>query len=175
MKIPFLLLLLSSCIVFGQNKTENTTIHHSADKYIKPVNNLNTEAALELANRMMKAASTKNKSVSVAVLDASGTTILLLRGNGVGPHNTEASRRKAYTALSTKTPTLLLLRNAEQNPDTKNLNTLPELLLLSGGVPIWYKGEIIGSVGVSGGGSPENDDWIARSASIPETGITTSK
>jgi uncharacterized protein GlcG (DUF336 family) len=67
-----------------------------------------------------------------------------------------------------------VLRNAEQNPDTKNLNTLPELLLLSGGVPIWYKGDIIGSVGVSGGGNPENDDWIARFASIPEIGITTS-
>ncbi|MBW3524846.1 heme-binding protein [Chryseobacterium sp. NKUCC03_KSP] len=90
-------------------------------------------------------------------------------------HNTEASRRKAYTALSTKTPTLLLLRNSEKNPDTKNQNSLPELLLLSGGTPIWYKGEIIGSVGVSGGGSPENDDWIAQSASIPEIGITTTK
>ncbi|WP_317040110.1 MULTISPECIES: heme-binding protein [unclassified Chryseobacterium] len=46
---------------------------------------------------------------------------------------------------------------------------------MSGGTPIWYKGEIIGSVGVSGGGSPENDDWIAQSASIPEIGITTTK
>jgi len=115
------------------------------------------------------------KSVSIAILDASGTTVMLLRGNGVGPHNTEASRRKAYTALSTKTPTLVLMRNAEKNPDTKNLNTLPELLLLSGGVPVWYQNNIIGSVGVSGGGSPENDDLIAKSATITELNITTSK
>ncbi|PWN57997.1 GlcG/HbpS family heme-binding protein [Chryseobacterium viscerum] len=147
--------------------------HSPTNEYVKSVNNLSTEAALELAKRISKAASTKNKNVSIALLDASGTTILLLRGNGVGPHNTEASRRKAYTALSTKTPTLLLLRNAENNPDTKNLNSLPELLLL--GMPIWYKGEIIGSVGVSGGGSPDNDHWIAQSASIPEIGITTTK
>ena len=175
MKTPLLLLLLSSSIVFGQNKNEKTISHYSTNEYVKSVNNLSTEAALELASRISKAASTKNKNVSIALLDASGTTILLLRGNGVGPHNTEASRRKAYTALSTKTPTLLLLRNSEKNPDTKNLNSLPELLLLSGGMPIWYKGEIIGSVGVSGGGSPENDDWIAQSASIPEIGITTTK
>lgn len=175
MKIQFLFVLLSSCLCFGQNKTEKIIQLYSINEYVNSVNNLSTEAALELASRISKAASTKNKTVSIALLDASGTTILLLRGNGVGPHNTEASRRKAYTALSTKTPTLLLLRNAEKNADTKNLNSLPELLLLSGGTPIWYNGEIIGSVGVSGGGSPENDDWIAQSASIPEIGITTTK
>jgi len=175
MKIPFLLLLLSAYICMAQNKAEQKLEHYPVDQYVKPINNLRSEAALELASRITKAAYIKNRNVSIAVLDASGTTILILRGNDVGPHNAEASRRKAYTALSTKTPTLLLLRNAEQNADTKNLNTLPELLLLSGGVPIWYKGNIIGSVGVSGGGSPENDDWIARSASIPELEITTSK
>ena len=106
-------------------------------------------------------------------MDASGNIILLTRGDGVGPHNTEAARRKAYTALSTKTSTLLLLRNAEASIDAKNLNTVTELLLLSGGVPVWFKGNVIGSVGVAGGGSPENDDLIARAASIEEIGITT--
>ncbi|RZL40378.1 MAG: heme-binding protein, partial [Pedobacter sp.] len=105
MKIKFLFVLLSSYLCFGQNKTEKTIQLYSIDQYVKPVNNLSTEAAMELARRISKAASIKNKTVSIALLDASGTTILLLRGNGVGPHNTEASRRKAYTALSTKTPT----------------------------------------------------------------------
>ncbi|PVX46841.1 uncharacterized protein GlcG (DUF336 family) [Flavobacterium sp. 103] len=145
------------------------------DYYVKAVNNLTLEASLELANRVAKAASLLDKKVSLAIIDASGSTILIIRGDGVGPHNTEAARRKAYTALSTKTSTLLLLRSAEVNIDTKNLNTLPELLLLSGGVPIWFKGEIIGGVGVAGGGGPENDDLIAKSASIPEIGITTTK
>ncbi|OCK52926.1 hypothetical protein BA768_09790 [Chryseobacterium sp. CBo1] len=175
MKIQFLFVLLSSYLCFGQNKTEKTILHYPTYEYVKSVNNLSAEAALELAKRILKAASTKNKNVSIALLDASGTTVLLLRGDGVGPHNTEASGRKAYTALSTKTPTLLLLKNSEKNPDTKNMNSLPELLLLSGGTPIWYKGEIIGSVGISDGGSAENDDWIAQSASIPEIGITTTK
>lgn len=52
---------------------------------------------------------------------------------------------------------------------------MPELLLLSGGMPIWFKGEIIGSVGVAGGGSPENDDLLARAAELSELGITTKK
>jgi uncharacterized protein GlcG (DUF336 family) len=87
----------------------------------------------------------------------------------------EAARRKAYTSLSTKTATLLLSRNARSNPDTNNLATLPELLLLSGGYPLWKEGRVIGSIGIAGGGSPENDDLIASKAEILESGVTTKK
>ena len=45
--------------------------------------------------------------------------------------------RKAYTALSTKTPTRLFAERARSNPETANLNTLDELLLLGGGIPLW--------------------------------------
>lgn len=160
---------------FGQNTSELKKQQLLMETYVKSIDNLTLEAALELTKRVTKTASSIDKKVSIAILDASGTTILVTRGDGVGPHNTEAARRKAFTALSTKTPTLLLLRNAESNPDTRNLNTLPELLLLSGGTPIWYKGAVIGSVGVAGGGSAENDDLFAKSAAMPEIGITTTK
>ena len=142
---------------------------------VKSADHLTLEAALELAKNSTEKAAQLDKQVSIAVLDASGNVILLMRGDGVGPHNTEAARRKAYTAVSTKTATLTLLRNARANPDTNNLNTLPELLLLSGGVPVWYRGNVIGSIGVAGGGSPENDDAIACAAAIPESEILTTK
>lgn len=157
----------------AQTKVENKKPQITIENYVKSVDNLTLEAAFEITKRVTEKATSLNKNVSIAVLDASGTIILLVRGNDVGPHNTEASRRKAYTALSTKAATLLLLRNAEKNPDAKNLNSLPELLLLSGGAPIYYKGSIIGSIGVSGGGSAENDDLLAKTAAIPELGITT--
>jgi uncharacterized protein GlcG (DUF336 family) len=173
MRSVILFFLLASTTCFGQRHPDKKIPKATVDAYIKPSHNLTLNAAFELANRATKSATSLNKKVSVAVLDASGNIILLTRGDGVGPHNTEAARRKAYTALSTKTATLLLLRNAEANPDTKNLNTLPELLLLSGGVPLWYQGNVIGSIGVAGGGSPENDDSIARSAALTEIGITT--
>lgn len=175
MKTIFLLIITLSTISYGQNKMEAKKLQLSIDSYVKSVDNLTLEAALELTKRVNQAANSLNKNISVAIVDASGTPILITRGDQVGPHNTEASRRKAFTALSTKMPTLQLLRNAAANPDTKNLNSLPELLLLSGGAPIWFKGNIIGSIGVSGGGSPVNDDLIAKSAAIPELGITTSK
>lgn len=174
MRVLFLFLLTANvCISQPNVETEKSVL--SIDNYVKSVANLTLDAAFEINKRVSNKAALLEKKVTISLLDASGTIILMSRADGVGPHNTEAARRKAYTALSTKTATLSLLRTAAINPDTKNLNTLPELLLLSGGVPIWYNGNIIGSIGVAGGGSPENDDLIARSAAIPELGITTTK
>lgn len=172
MKILLLVLLLSSAVCFGQQNPKKSLNQTSIDTYIKTSDNLTLKAAFELAARSTQFASSLDKKVSIAILDASGTIILLIKSDNIGPHNTEAARRKAYTALSTKTSTLELLRNAESSVDTKNLNSLPELLLLSGGVPLWYEGSIIGSIGVAGGGSPENDDLIAKAANIIELGIT---
>ncbi|MET4083018.1 uncharacterized protein GlcG (DUF336 family) [Pedobacter sp. UYP30] len=175
MKTLALILTLISSAAFAQVKTESETTQAATKAYVKSVNTLTTKAAFELAKRATEKATSMDKVVSIAVLDASGTTLLLVRGENVGPHNTEASRRKAYTALSTKTPTLMLLRNVQKSKDTENLNTLPELLLMSGGIPIFYKGEVIGSIGISGGGSAENDDLIAKAVAIPELGLTTAK
>ena len=169
MKQIFLVLILASASFGAQTKKT------AQDLYLKPSYQLTSESALILMKKAEESAKTFNATVTIAVLDGAGNTISILRGNGVGPHNTEAARRKAFTALSTKTATLELLRNAEKNPDSKNLNTLPELLLLSGGAPLYYKGELIGSIGIAGGGSAENDDIIAKAATIPEAGITTTK
>lgn len=126
--------------------------------------NLNQAGALKLAEHARLEANKLKKNVSIAVLNASGVTLLLLKGDHVGPHNTEASRRKAYTSVSTKTPSFVLMNNAASSKDAQNLNTMPELLLLGGGVPIYKDDQLIGSIGVSGGGGSENDHDIAIKA-----------
>ena len=133
------------------------------------------EVALEITKRVREQARLAGKEISIAILDASGQTILLSRGNGVGPHNTEAARRKAYTAASTKSATLALARSAQSNPDTRNLANLPELLLLAGGVPLWYNDKLLGAVGVAGGGGAEYDDQLAKLSALPEYFITIEK
>lgn len=135
---------------------------------------LNQAGALRLAEQVRQEALKLGKNVSVAVLNSSGVTLLLLKGDDVGPHNTEASRRKAYTAVSTKTASWDLMRMAAQSKDAGNLNTLPELLLLGGGVPVWKDGKLVGGVGVSGAGGGENDHEVARK-SIEYSGFTTGK
>ncbi|MDQ0477252.1 uncharacterized protein GlcG (DUF336 family) [Chryseobacterium sp. MDT2-18] len=143
-------------------------------QYIQKEYSLNQAGALKLAEQAGIEAQKSDKKVSVAVLNSSGVTLLLLKGDHVGPHNTEASRRKAYTSLSTKTASLDLMKNAAGSESAKNLNTLPELLLLGGGVPVWKDGELVGSLGVSGGGSGENDHRIATEA-VEKLGFKTNK
>ncbi|WP_034259804.1 GlcG/HbpS family heme-binding protein [Aequorivita capsosiphonis] len=144
-----------------------------ANQYIDEIPTLNLLAANQLLENASNKAKSLGKNATIVILDASGEFILSARGKNIGPHNTEAARRKAYTSLSTKTGTLALMRMAQSNPDSQNLNTLPELLLLSGGAPIYWEGNVVGSIGIAGGGSAENDDMIAKAAEIPEMGITT--
>lgn len=100
----------------------------------------------------------------VAVVDRGGNLVSLMRDDNVGPHNTQAAWRKAFTALSTKTPTKQLAVKAQSSPDSVNLNTVDELLLLGGGVPVNYRGQVIGAVGVAGTGGAESDDRCGAEA-----------
>ncbi len=143
-------------------------------QYVEKAYDLNQIGALKLAEQAKFEAQKLNKNVSVAVLNSSGITILLLKGDNVGPHNTEASRRKAYTAFSTKTASFELMQKAAADPTAQNLNTLPELLLLGGGVPIWKDGELVGSIGVSGAGGGLSDHNVAQK-SAENLGFTINK
>ena len=165
MKLLLLTLFLVPTLVLAESKNNFSMQGHQ----------LTLDGAIEVASRVQAAAKKLNKNVTLAVVGNQGETLLIMKGDGVGPHNTEAARRKAYTSLSTKTATLLLSRNAKANPDTNNLASLPELLLLSGGYPLWKEGIVIGAIGIAGGGSPENDDLIASKAELPEVGIFTKK
>ncbi|RBN51822.1 heme-binding protein [Flavobacterium psychrolimnae] len=171
--LVILIPLFSLAQISSKKSTDFTNLNTKTEgNYTTQSVQLTLKTAFQITEQAREAAKSLGKNVTIAVLDASGQIIILTRGDEVGPHNTEAARRKAYTALSTKTPTLLLSRNARLNPDTQNLATLPELLLLGGGYPLWHNEKVIGSIGI-GGGSPENDDLIAKSGAIATAQITT--
>lgn len=165
MKINFRIICSALFLVLG---------FAASAQYVEKSANLNQIGALKLAEQAKLEAQKLDKNVSVAVLNASGITILLLKGDNVGPHNTEASRRKVYTSVYKKTSSFELMEKAAADPTAKNLNTLPELLLLGGGVPVFKDGELVGSLGVSGGGGGENDHNIAKKA-VESLGFTIKK
>jgi len=124
--------------------------------------------SLEMANSIAEAAlvscRTLNRDVVVAIVDRGGNLIALQRGDEVGPHNTNAAERKAFTALSTKTSTSRLAQRAATEPASANLASVAELLLLGGGLPIIHDGEVIGGIGVAGSGGSESDEQCAMAA-----------
>ncbi|MCG8828759.1 heme-binding protein [Tenacibaculum dicentrarchi] len=159
-------IIISAVFIFMVYSLSAQNVYKSYD--------LNQTGALKIAEQARLEAQKLDKKVSVAVLNSSGVTILLLKGDNVGPHNTEASRRKAYTSLSTKTPSLELMQKAYADSTAQNLNTLPELLLLGGGVPVWQDGKLVGSIGVSGAGGGQNDHNIGQKA-VENLGFTIKK
>lgn len=124
--------------------------------------------SLALANRLADAAvascRTIGKEAVVAVVDRGGNLVALQRGDDIGPHNTLAAQRKAFTALSTKTSTAALAERAAIDPTSHNLLTIPELLLLGGGMPLLVNGEVVGGIGVAGSGGAANDERCATQA-----------
>ena len=125
---------------------------------------VNLELATALATETLNQCQQHGKNGVVAVVDRGGNPVVIMRGDNVGPHNTLAAQRKAYTSLSTKTPSKQLAENARNNIDANNLNTVSELLLLGGGVPVTYQKQVIGALGVAGMGGPEFDEKCAVDA-----------
>lgn len=162
------LMIFTATKTSAQSKKESNSIETEINFSAQ----LNFDIALQLVQKVKAAAKAAGKEVSVAIVDVAGQTILLSKGDGVGPHNTEAARRKAFTSASTKTATLKLGRDAKTNPDTQNLANLPELLLLGGGAPLYYKDQLIGAVGVAGGGGAEGDDTFSKAAVLKEYNIS---
>ena len=123
--------------------------------------NVSLKLANELIDATMAACQAKGKTAVVAVVDRGGNLIALQRGDNVGPHNTDAAVRKAFTALSTKTPSRTLSDNARANPDSNNLNTVSDLLLLGGGVPLKFGNDVIGAIAAGGAGGAVQDEACA--------------
>ena len=120
--------------------------------------------ANDLLSATLAACHADGRTGVAAVVDRGGNLVAVQRDDNVGPHNTLAAQRKAFTALSTKTATRLLAERARNNPDAENLNTLDELLLLGGGVPLKVGDQVIGAIGVAGAGGAEIDEGCALTA-----------
>ena len=115
------------------------------------------EAVLPLALAQKAAAAGLAKceeggyKVSVAVADRGGNLKVLLRGDGAGPHTTDSSYRKAYTAASLRRSTLHLAELITKVPGIQALRDMNDrILILGGGLPIELEGEVVGGIGVGG-------------------------
>jgi uncharacterized protein GlcG (DUF336 family) len=113
--------------------------------------------AKSIAETAIESCSAKGYRVSAVVVDRDGETIIALRGDNASPHTMENARRKAYTALSFRTPTSeYAKRYASNDPLVHEQVTLPSVIAIPGGLPVKAGDDVIGGVGVSG--SPGVDE-----------------
>ena len=115
------------------------------------------DVALTIAKGAVEACAAKGYAESAVVVDRDGDTIVSIRGDNASPHTVENARRKAYTAMSFKTPTTeYAKRFADNNPVVRQQVTLPNVIAIPGGLPIKVGDEVVGGIGASG--SPGVDE-----------------
>lgn len=136
------------------------------------------EATLPLAMALKAATAAQEKCmkdgyrVTVAVVERSGVLKVLMRGDGAGPHTTDSSTKKAYTATSLKRTTSELGELMVKNPNLQALRDMNDkVLILGGGLPIEFGGEVIGGIGVGGAPGTHLDDACAQ-AGLDSIGAT---
>lgn len=124
---------------------------------------LTTDIASKIANNALKQCRADGYNVSVSVINNSGIILTTLRDQNAGPHTVKGSYKKAYTAVSTKTPTSALAQKISENPSLSQMGALSKnFVFLAGGLPIKSGNMIIGAVGVSGAPSGDFDEKCAQ-------------
>jgi len=112
--------------------------------------------AKTIAETALEDCKAKGYPVSVVVVDRGGDTKVALKADDAGPHTLENARRKAYTALTFKMTTEEFIKEMATRPVRREQTTLPNVIAISGGVPIKVGKDVIGGVGLSG--SPGVDE-----------------
>ena len=96
---------------------------------------------------------------AIAVVDEGGDLVALVRMDGAFAAAPRVSIGKARTAAMFRKPT----RDFENivNKGRFTMTALEDFTPLQGGVPILYRGQLIGAVGVSGAASAQQDEELA--------------
>ena len=124
------------------------------------------------AKKMMSAAIEKAEEfgipITVAIVDAGGHTMLIERMDGGRFHTVHSSTTKAISAASNRRPTTI---KGAQGQELDTLHAIGLSLAaganrwtaMEGGFPIFFDGECVGGIGVSGGDWQQDED-IAQAA-----------
>jgi glc operon protein GlcG len=91
----------------------------------------------------------------IAILDSGGQLVLLARMDNAQWGSVEIAKEKARSAVALRRPTKALQDAVAQGGANLRLLAIG-YSVLEGGIPIVHDGKIIGSVGVSGGTSPQD-------------------
>jgi glc operon protein GlcG len=122
-------------------------------------NQISLAAAKKIARGCRDWAASKGGSSSVYVLDNAGEFVHMERMDGQAYNNIRTALLKAQTSLKTREPTSAINANLKNNPAViPRQTTYFNLFSNAGGVPIVVDGQMIGAVGVGGGGEQIGGD-----------------
>ena len=124
---------------------------------------------LETATELIEASQTKAEEMGVpsviTIANSDGNLIAQHRMDGAWLASVNISKNKAYTAAALQMPTHELAEASEPGEPLYGLQTTDDerIVVFGGGFPLRYDGEIVGTIG-SSGGQVDEDMEVARVA-----------
>ena len=122
--------------------------------------NISLNAAIDAATASLQRCRADGYKVTVTVLNRHARTSVVLSDDGVNPHTIENSMRKAYTAFTTRAPSLAIGKRPQ--PELSGFLLLDKMTTVEGGLPIFAGKDVVGSIGVSGAPGGEKDSACAQ-------------
>ncbi|MFC6824934.1 GlcG/HbpS family heme-binding protein [Halopelagius fulvigenes] len=126
--------------------------------------------SLEIAKDLIQAAEKKAEEIDnpmvITVANSEGNLVAQHRMDGAWLASVSISRNKAYTAAALETPTHELAEPSEPGNSLYGLQTTDDgkIVIFGGGYPLERDGEIVGTIGVSGGA-------VSQDREVAEAGV----
>src|SRR6266702_8097990 len=134
----------------------------NAEEAIVTFKSMSPELALDLARASLADCRKRGLQVSVAVVDRSGVTQVLLRDRFAGPHTVSTASGKAWTAVTFRTSTTELNAISQPGMMQAGIRNLPGAVIVGGGLTVEAGGSLLGAVGVSGAPGGDADEACAK-------------
>ena len=134
------------------------------DKGVVTTHALSMALADAIAHGAVDACRKMGFHTTITVLDSSGALKAFLRDDGTGPHTISLSKDKAYTAitLANRFATSGTFATARNSTLGSPMTNIQGVVGVAGGVPIKYRGEVIGGVGSSGAVGGDKDELCSQ-------------
>ena len=130
------------------------------------VDSIPLETAKDLIQAAEKKANEIDNPMVITIANNEGNLVAQHRMDGAWLASVSISRNKAYTAAALETPTHELAEPSEPGNSLYGLQTTDDgkIVIFGGGYPLERDGEIVGTIGVSGGA-------VSQDREVAEAGV----
>jgi uncharacterized protein GlcG (DUF336 family) len=126
---------------------------------------LSLNLALALLARVREEAEARDLSLAAAVVDVAGHVLASQRMDGAALGAMQLAVGKAFTAASWATPSGEFGSSTQPGGHDWGWNTTDtRIVVYAGGIPLFVDGELVGSVGASGGTAAEDEQCVVAAA-----------
>ena len=118
--------------------------------------------ALEAAQAAVATCTASGYKAAVSVVDSAGVVKAVLAADGASSRGVQSSEAKAFTAITYKTSSATVAKQAEADPALlAKLNADPKHRARAGALPLFVGNELVGAIGVGGAPGGDKDEACA--------------